>query len=71
MTQRIHVREGQTADAARRQFDGQLGVSAWATPGSEQRDPEPRDPGAPWWWHSAEEASQYFVKRAQAEGLIE
>jgi len=61
MTQRITVREGQTAEAARRQFDGRLGVSAWATPGTGLGEAEPRDPAAPWWWHSAEEASDSFL----------
>jgi hypothetical protein len=62
MTQRLTVREGQTAEAARRQFDGQLGVSTWATPGRTVSEPEPRDPGVPWWWESAEEASDSFLK---------
>jgi len=62
MTQRINVREGQTAEAARRQFDGQLGVSSWAAPGRPMTEPEPRDAGAPWWWQGAEEASDSFLK---------
>lgn len=61
MLQRLPVREGQTADDARRVFDGQLGVSGWATPGREPRPVETRDPGAPWWWHGAEDASQGFL----------
>jgi hypothetical protein len=62
MTQRITVREGQTAEAARLLFDGQLGVSAWATPGQAIGEAEFRDPAAPWWWQSAEEASGSFLK---------
>jgi hypothetical protein len=61
MTQRLTIREGQTAEAARRQFDGQLGVSAWATPSQPMSEPEPRDVGAPWWWEGAEEASDSFL----------
>jgi hypothetical protein len=29
--------------------------------GDEDREPEPRDSTAPWWWDSAEEASQSFL----------
>ena len=61
MLQRVNVREGQTAEQARKRFDGQLGVRAWATPGTEARELEPRDPKAPWWWDNAEEASSSFL----------
>lgn len=61
MTQRITIHEGQTAAAARLQFDGRLGVSAWATPGQAMGKAELRDPAAPWWWVSAEEASDSFL----------
>jgi hypothetical protein len=62
MIQRLNVREGQTPEAARKRFDGQLGVPGWETPGHEAREPEPREAGAPWWWTSAEDASQDFLK---------
>lgn len=62
MTQRITVREGQTVEAARLQFDGRLGVSGWAIPGRSVTQVELRDPAAPWWWQSAEEASDSFLK---------
>lgn len=61
MLTRLNVREGQTPDAARKRFDGQLGVSAWAAPGNEVKEPEPVDPRAPWWWQGAEEASNSFL----------
>jgi hypothetical protein len=62
MLDRLDIREGQTPEAARKRFDGQLGVSAWATPGRERRAPEPVEQGAPWWWHGAEEASDSFFR---------
>jgi len=62
MLQRLIIREGQTEEQARTRFDADLGVSAWALPGRERREPEPvQDPGAPWWWQGAEEASQSFL----------
>lgn len=62
MVQRLPVRENEKPDTARKRFDGQLGVRNWAMPGNEQHEPEPRDPKAPWWWDSAEDASQSFLK---------
>jgi hypothetical protein len=62
MLQRLIVREGQTEAQARARFDADLGVSAWALPGREHRDIEPvQDPGAPWWWAGAEDASQSWI----------
>lgn len=62
MLQRLNVRDGQSAEDARKAFDAQLGVSGWATPGRAMREPEPREPGAPWWWHGSEDASQGFLQ---------
>lgn len=62
MLQRLIVRDGQTEAQARARFDADLGVSAWALPGQERREPEPvQDIGAPWWWAGAEDASQSFL----------
>lgn len=62
MLQRLHVHEGQTEEQARARFDADLGVSAWARPGHERRQPPPvQHPGAPWWWNGAEDASQSFL----------
>ncbi len=62
MLQRLIVREGQTEEQARRKFDADLGVSAWALPGRDRREIEPQpDTGAPWWWHGDEDASQSFL----------
>jgi hypothetical protein len=62
MLQRLIVREGQTEEQARARFDADLGVSAWALPGHDRRQPEPvTDTGAPWWWHGNEDASQSFL----------
>lgn len=71
MLQRLNVREKEKPEAARKRFDGQLGVRAWATPGTEAKEPEPRDPKAPWWWDNAEEASQPFMAMARARGMVE
>lgn len=46
---------------ARRALDAALGVSGWALPGRGATNVERPDPGAPWWWHGAEEASQGFL----------
>lgn len=62
MLDRLSPREGQTMDAARRAFDVMLGVSAWGLPGRESREAPHRDPRAPWWWESSEEASDSFLK---------
>lgn len=56
------VKENQSPDAARRAFDSSLMVRGWAVPGRERLETTPRDPGAPWWWESAEEASGSFLK---------
>jgi hypothetical protein len=62
MLQRLNVREGQTEEQARARFDADLGTSAWALPGREPREAQPQtDPGAPWWWAGAEDASQSFL----------
>jgi hypothetical protein len=70
MVQRLNVRENETPDRARKRFDGQLGIRAWATPGVELQEPKPVDPKAPWWWQGAEDASQPFVAMARAKGMI-
>lgn len=62
MLERLVVREGQSPDSARRQLDHALMVPGWAVPGREPRETTPRDPGAPWWWESAQEASDSFLK---------
>jgi hypothetical protein len=61
MLQRLIVHDGQTEEQARARFDADLGVSAWALPGRDRREPEAADTGAPWWWHGAEDASQSFL----------
>lgn len=71
MLQRLIVHDGQTEEQARATFDADLGVSAWATPGRQARDVEPVEPGAPWWWHGAEDASQSFMAMARARGMID
>lgn len=61
MLQRLRVKDGQTEEQARRQFDALLGTSGWPTPGRAPREVEPRDPAAPWWWQGDEEASGSFL----------
>ena len=71
MVQRLAVRENEKPETARKRFDGQLAVRNWATPGTELKEPDPtRDPKAPWWWDTTEEASQPFMDMARAKGLI-
>jgi len=62
MLRRLVVRENQTPESARKVLDGQLGVSGWAVPAREARSVPKRDPRAPWWWESAEDASESFLK---------
>lgn len=62
MLQRVKVREGQSAENARKTFESMLGVGGWATPGIERRTVAPRDPKAPWWWTDDEDASDSFLK---------
>lgn len=65
MLQRLIVREGQTEEAARGQFDADLGVSAWRTPGHRAAlaaTAAPRDPAAPPWWHGDNDASSTFLE---------
>jgi hypothetical protein len=61
MLTRLTVREGQTIESARQVFDGQFGVSGWGTPRHRPRQVAIREPGAPWWWQDAEDASQSFL----------
>lgn len=56
------MREGQSPEQARRVFDGQLGVSGWAVPARKARVVPKRDPRAPWWWESDQDASESFLK---------
>lgn len=70
MVQRLHVRERETPERARKRFDGQLGVRAWTVLGTKAQEPETRDPKAPWWWDNAEQASQPFMDMARARGMI-
>ena len=62
MLDRLSPKEGQSMQDARKMLDSMLGVSAWAAPGQGSRTEKPRDPDAPWWWDSPEEASDSFLK---------
>jgi len=61
MLQGLTVRKGQTYEQARAAFDSDLGMSQWLVPGRQPKPPAPRDPGAPWWWHGDEDASDSFL----------
>jgi hypothetical protein len=61
MLQRLHVRENETPERARKRFDGELGVPTWPLPGEQPKEAAPQDPRAPWWWQGAEEASSSFL----------
>lgn len=62
MLQRLRVREGQSAEDARKTLDSMLSVGGWTVPGSDPKPVAARDPRAPWWWTDAEDASDSFLK---------
>jgi hypothetical protein len=72
MVQRLNVRENEKPENARRRFDGQLGVRAWTTPGTEPQQQDTNTRG-PWWWNQAEadRTSQMFMEMARAKGMVE
>ncbi|MBU3058246.1 hypothetical protein, partial [Pseudomonas indica] len=70
MVQRLSGRENEKPEAARKRFDGQLSVRNWATPGTEHKPSQQSGRKTPWWWNSAEEASQPFMELARAKGMI-
>lgn len=73
MLQRLNTRENEKPETARKRFDGHFGVRDWATPGKDHEKTTPRDPKAPktpWWWDSAEDATQPFMDMARAKGMI-
>lgn len=61
MVQSLEVKDGQTEESVRRQFDNALGVSSWGTPGSVIKPQKDRPAGAPAWWDDDEEASASFL----------
>ena len=52
--------EGKKPGQIRREFDSDLMVRDWETPGHHIR-PELAEQGAPGWWEGDEEASQGFL----------
>lgn len=72
MIQRISVRDNETADTARRRFDGQLDVRAWATPSNDLTPTSDTDTRTPWWWNKAEadQSTQVFMEMARAKGMV-
>lgn len=62
MLQRLRVREGQSVEDARKVLDDMLMVGGWTVPGLEPRQVKPRDPRAPWWWTTGEDASDSFLR---------
>lgn len=72
MLQRLAVRDNEKPETARKRFDGQLGVRAWATPGSETPTTDPQEASTPWWWSKAEadQSSRAFMEMARAKGMI-
>jgi hypothetical protein len=72
MVQRLTVRDNEKPETARKRFDGQLGVRAWATPGGEIPESDPQETPTPWWWSKAEadQSSQAFMDMARAKGMI-
>lgn len=72
MLQRLNLRENEKPDAARKRFDGQLGVRAWTTPGADPIEPDTTDTTTPWWWNKteAEQSANFFMEMARAKGMI-
>src|SRR3546814_14367382 len=71
MLTRLSVRDNEKPETARKRFDGQLAVHAWARPGHDMDDPEPRETAAPCWWKQAEayQSAAFFMEMARATGL--
>jgi hypothetical protein len=62
MLEGLQAKEGQTMEDAVRQFDAELLVSSWRVfPGQDEPDTGDRDPNAPYWWTSDEDASASFL----------
>lgn len=73
MLTRLNTRDNEKPETARRRFDGQLSVRAWATPGRPMAEPDPQAEPTPWWWDKAEadHSTQVFMDMARARGLVE
>lgn len=73
MLQRLTVRDDEKPEAARKRFDGQLGVHAWHAPGHETPEPAAAAQATPWWWNQtdADQSSQVFMEMARAKGMVE
>jgi hypothetical protein len=61
MLERLHVPEGKNPEEIRKEFDNELGVTAWATPGRPINPEKETDRSAPSWWTGEEDASQSFL----------
>lgn len=72
MLTRLNVRDKEKPETARRRFDGQLSVRAWASPGHPMADPVPEAERTPWWWDrtEAEQSAQAYMDQARAKGMI-
>jgi len=62
MCSRLRVAEGQTPEAAQKQFDALLSVAGWALPGASSITAVAREEGAPWWWEGEQDASESFLR---------
>jgi hypothetical protein len=61
MCQRTQDGEREPEGSAQARLDNDLDVSRWLLPGQAAPKPVETDPGAPWWWHGDEDASQAFL----------
>jgi hypothetical protein len=61
MTKRVRIRDGQSAEDARKSLDAMLSVAGWTVPGREPVQVARRDPRAPYWWYGSEDASETFL----------
>lgn len=72
MLTRLKVSDNEKPETARKRFDGQLGVQAWARPGQPMAAPEPGQQRTPWWWNQteADQSTDFFMEMARAKGMI-
>jgi hypothetical protein len=69
MIQRLDVKEDEKPEEVRREFDSDLGVIRWQSPGGANKYAEVEvEEGAPSWWAGDEEASQGTLASMRAMG---
>jgi hypothetical protein len=67
LSEGVQAEEGRTIEEARASFDNSLSVSLWKVSPDAPDRTDDRDPLAPAWWTSDEDASQSFLRE---QGII-